>query len=82
MTVVLRTGWAGKLIVAFSAIGVLVGQQSIAPSGLDEAAADFEQGRAAQAGLKLDTILKDHPTDVRALVLKGEPSPMSQPPPA
>lgn len=57
-----------KLILALSAVGVLLGQQ--APS-LDEAAADFEQGRAAEAGEKLNAILKSHPDDLRALVLKG-----------
>ena len=69
--VLLRTSAVGKLLLAFSAIGVLLGQQSGAPSGLDEAAADFEQGRAAEAGQKLDAILKDHPADLRALVLQG-----------
>lgn len=59
-----------KLILALTFAGVLLGQTG-APAGLDEAAADFEQGRAAEAGQKLDTILKDHPADLRALVLKA-----------
>jgi tetratricopeptide (TPR) repeat protein len=59
-----------KLILALTFAGVLLGQTG-APAGLDEAATDFEQGRAAEAGQKLDAILKDHPADLRALVLKA-----------
>ncbi|MBZ5592503.1 MAG: tetratricopeptide repeat protein [Acidobacteriia bacterium] len=62
-----RTSTAGKLILALAWIGILAGQQA----ALDEAAAAFEQGRAAEAGQKLDSILKDHPADLRALILKG-----------
>jgi len=58
---------ASKLIVALVWIGILAGQQAL----LDEAAAAFEQGRAAEAGQKLDLFLKDHPADLRALILKG-----------
>ncbi len=65
-----RLSSSGKLILALTAIGVLLGQTG-APAGLDEAAADFEQGRTAEAGQKLDAILKDHPADLRALVLKA-----------
>ena len=66
----LRLSSFGKLVLALTAIGVFLGQTS-APAGLDEAAADFEQGRAAEAGQKLDAILKDHPADLRAIVLKA-----------
>jgi tetratricopeptide (TPR) repeat protein len=67
---VLRSSWFGNLVLALTAVGVLVGQSG-APATLDEAAADFEQGRTAEAGQKLDAILKDHPADLRALVLKA-----------
>ena len=60
----------GKLVVALTVIGALLSQIG-APAGLDEAAADFEQGRVAEAGQKLDAILKDRPADLRALVLKA-----------
>jgi tetratricopeptide (TPR) repeat protein len=56
-----------KLVLALAYLGVLFGQRT----ALDEAAAAFEQGRAAEAGQKLDTFLKDHPADLRALLLKG-----------
>jgi len=61
------TSSAGKLVLAFACIGILLGQQAT----LDEAAAAFEQGRIAEAGQKLDSFLKDHPADLRALILKG-----------
>jgi len=48
-------------------IGILAGQQTL----LDDAAAAFEQGRAAEAAQKVDLFLKDHPADLRALILKG-----------
>ena len=51
-----------------AATGALFGQQT---QSLDEAAADFEQGHVAEAGQKLDTILRSHPDDLRALILKG-----------
>src|SRR5579863_5029090 len=59
-----------KLVLALAVGGVLFGQTG-APAGLDEASADFEQGRMAEAGQKLDAILKSHPADLRALVLKA-----------
>ena len=52
---------------ALLSIGILAGQQSL----LDDAAAAFEQGRAAEAGQKVDLFLKGHPADLRALILKG-----------
>jgi tetratricopeptide (TPR) repeat protein len=52
-------------------IGMLLAQQLAPPAVLDEAAAAFEQGRAADADQKLDSFLKTHPTDLRALLLKG-----------
>ena len=58
---------AGKLILALAWIGILVGQKA----ALDEAAAAYEHGRTAEAGQMLDSILKDHPADLRALILKG-----------
>ena len=58
---------AGKLILALASIGILAGQQAV----LDDAAAAYEQGRAAEAGQMLDSFLKDHPADLRALILKG-----------
>ena len=57
-------------LVLVTATGVLLGQSG-APAGLDEAAADFEQGRTAEAGQKLNAILKDHPADLRVLILKA-----------
>ncbi len=66
----LRLSPFGKLVLALTAVGVLLSQIGV-PTGLDEAAADFEQGRTAEAGQKLDAILKDHPADLRALVLKA-----------
>ena len=62
-----RVTSAGKLILALVWTGMLVGQDAL----LDEAAAAFEQGRAAEAGQKLDLFLTDHPADLRALILKG-----------
>ena len=56
-----------KALFALLWIGILAGQQAL----LDEAAAAFEQGRAADAGQKVDLFLKDHPADLRALILKG-----------
>ena len=43
----------------------------LAQQSLDEAASDFEQGHAVEAGQKLEAFLKDHPDDLRALVLEG-----------
>lgn len=58
---------AGTLILALACTGMVAAQQGV----LDEAAGDFEQGRIAEAGQKLDVFLKDHPADLRALILKG-----------
>jgi Flp pilus assembly protein TadD len=50
----------------------LLYSQSLAPAAaVDEAAAAFEQGRPAEADQKLNSYLKDHPADLRALILKG-----------
>ena len=46
-------------------------QQPTTQVALDEAAAAFEQGRPAEAGQKLESILKTHPTELRALILEG-----------
>jgi len=46
-------------------------QQSTTQLALDEAAAAFEQGKADEAGRKLESILKTHPTELRALILEG-----------
>lgn len=64
---VCRMKSAGKLILVLACTGIFAGQQSV----LDEAANAFEHGRAAEAGQKLDGFLKDHPADLRALLLKG-----------
>ena len=59
-----------RIILTLATLSVLLGQT--APSDrLDEAAADFEQGRAAEAAQKLDAVLKDHPADLRAIILKA-----------
>jgi Tfp pilus assembly protein PilF len=60
-----------KLVLALTPISVVLGQTDRALAALDEAAADFEQGRTAEAGQKLDAILKDHPLELRVLVLKA-----------
>jgi len=52
-------------------VGVLLCQQSTPQTALDEATAALEQGRAAEADQKLDSFLKGHPEDLRALILKG-----------
>jgi tetratricopeptide (TPR) repeat protein len=62
---------AGYVLVAPLWIGMLMGQQLAPPAVLDEAAAAFEQGRADEADQKLNSFLKGHPTDLRALLLKG-----------
>ncbi len=63
---VIRLRFSGILLVAFAAIGTLLGQ-----TATDDAAADFEAGRAAAASQKLDAILKQHPADLQALILKA-----------
>lgn len=55
------------LICCFLAAGALLAQR--AP--LDEAAAAFEQGNAAEAQQKLQSILRERPADLRALMLMG-----------
>jgi len=47
---------------------MLIGQQS---RSLEDAAVDFQEGRVAEAGRKLDAFLKTHPDDVQALTLEG-----------
>jgi tetratricopeptide (TPR) repeat protein len=63
--------WAGHVLVAPLWIGLLLGQQPAPPAVLDEAAAAFQQGRADEADQKVNSFLKSHPTDLRALLLKG-----------
>jgi tetratricopeptide (TPR) repeat protein len=60
-----RTSSTGRLALAWT--GLLFGQQAV----LDEAATAFEQGRAAEAGQKLEAVLRNHPNDLRALILNG-----------
>ncbi len=62
-----RIAKAAKLVLIFAGIVVLFGQESL----LDRAAAAFQQGRAAEASQALDSFLKEHPADLRALILKG-----------
>lgn len=62
----LRRG-AVSLICCFLAAGALLAQRS----ALDEAAAAFERGNAAEAQQKLQSILRERPTDLRALMLMG-----------
>ena len=66
-----RISPAGKALLAPLWISVLLAQQPGPQTALDEAAADLEQGRAAEADQKLDSFLREHPADLRALVLKG-----------
>ena len=63
--------WAGYLLVAPLWIGILLSQAPVPPAALDEAAAAFEQGRADEADQKLNAVLKSHPADLRALLLKA-----------
>jgi tetratricopeptide (TPR) repeat protein len=63
--------WAGYVLVAPLWIGMLLAQQPAPPAVLDEAAAAFEHGRADEADQKVNSFLKSHPTDLRALLLKG-----------
>ena len=63
--------WAGCAVVAPLWFGMLLSQQPAPPAALDEAAAAFEQGRADEADQKLNSFLKSHPADLRALLLKG-----------
>ena len=52
--------------------GVLaLAQQSAKQTALDDAAVAFEQGKAAEAERKLESILKSHPNELRALILAG-----------
>ena len=55
----------------FVATVFLFAQQSAVEAALDEAASDFAQGRIAEAESRVDGILKEHPADLRALMLKG-----------
>ena len=64
-------GCAGKLVLALWSTGVLLSQHAPPPDTLDEAAAAFAQGRPAEAEQELNSFLKNHPTDLRALILKA-----------
>lgn len=50
---------------------VLLAQQSAPQDALDEITSAFKQGKTAEAQQRLDSILKDHPDDLRALMLAG-----------
>jgi len=63
--------WAGYVVVAPLWVGMLLSQPLAPRTALDEAAAAFEQGRADEADQKLNSFLKSHPPDLRALLLKG-----------
>ena len=63
--------WAGYLLAALLCIGILLSQAPDSPAALDEAATAFEQGRTDEADQKLNSVLKSHPTDLQALLLKG-----------
>jgi len=58
-------------ILLLLAGGAAFAQQPATQAALDEAAAAFEQGKAAEAGQKLESILRTHPTELRALILEG-----------
>jgi tetratricopeptide (TPR) repeat protein len=62
---------ACKVFLAPLWIGVLSSQQPAPQTALDEATSALKQGRAAEADQKLDSFLKSHPEDLRALILKG-----------
>jgi tetratricopeptide (TPR) repeat protein len=55
--------------VSFIAGLVLLAQQP--DPVLEQAKLDFAQGRTAEADVRVDAVLKDHPADLRALILKG-----------
>lgn len=55
----------------FLASAFLVAQQSSVEAALDEATSDFAQRRIAEAENRVDGLLKEHPADLRALILKG-----------
>ncbi|MGI8958797.1 MAG: tetratricopeptide repeat protein [Bryobacteraceae bacterium] len=57
--------------LSFLASVVLFAHQSGVEAALDEATSDFAQGRTAEAENRVDSILKDHPAELRALILKG-----------
>lgn len=62
-----------RIAFAFVPILALLCMDSLfsQPAALDDAAAAFQQGRAAEADQKLNLFLQDHPADLRALILKG-----------
>ena len=70
---VLRRYSVNKLIFAASFLTgiVVLAQQPARQPALDEAAAAYEQGRAPEAEQKIDSILRNHPGDLGALVLMG-----------
>jgi len=70
---VLRDRLASRLAVVLLLLaGVLaLAQQPATQLTLDEAAVAFEQGKPAEAERKLESLLKSHPTELRALVLAG-----------
>ena len=59
------------LVLALLCINLLFSQQTNPAAALDDAASAFEQGRVAEADQKLNSFLKNHPADLRALILKG-----------
>ncbi|PYT24517.1 MAG: hypothetical protein DMG58_25845, partial [Acidobacteria bacterium] len=69
----LRDRLASRLAVVLLLLaGVLaLAQQPATQLTLDEAAVAFEQGKPAEAERKLESLLKSHPTELRALVLAG-----------
>ncbi|MBV8807872.1 MAG: tetratricopeptide repeat protein [Acidobacteriaceae bacterium] len=58
-------------VLSLLATVVLLAQQPTSERALDEAASAFSQGKTAEAEHSVDLILKEHPTDLRALLLKG-----------
>ncbi|MFL6352654.1 MAG: tetratricopeptide repeat protein [Bryobacteraceae bacterium] len=70
--------WSARVLLkvlpftlSFLASIVLFAQEPAGESALEAAASDFAQGRIAEADSRVDAILKDHPADLRALILKG-----------
>jgi tetratricopeptide (TPR) repeat protein len=69
---VLGNGSISRLAFATALLAsVALAQQSATELTLEEAAAALEQGKAAEAERKLESILKSHPTELRALILAG-----------
>ncbi|HVX66580.1 MAG TPA: tetratricopeptide repeat protein [Bryobacteraceae bacterium] len=63
----------GRLLLAFTLAtwGGVAFQQPAPRPALEDAAADFEQGRIAEAQQKAGQILKQNPSDLGALILEG-----------